>query len=159
MADKCTQFSEYGSALGGSSGAFFNQLTNGHPYWLQTMWSNAHVQTPAADSGSPAGCAARLGPTPVFSNPAALKPGSDVTFDGSHSYDIQSQITGYSWDFGDGSPVDTTSGAVAHHTFADPGTYDVTLEVTDATGAANALTRTATAAGDRETFVDGGTGQ
>jgi PKD repeat protein len=144
VADKCIAFSEYGSPLGGSRGAFFNQLTNGHPYWLQTMWSNAPLQTPASDPSSHAGCAARLGPTPVFSNPTALKPGSDVTFDGSKSYDIQSEITAYSWDFGDGSPVGTASGAVAHHTFANPGTYDVTLEVTDATGAANALTKTAT---------------
>jgi PKD repeat protein len=144
VADKCIQFSEYFPSLGGGDGTLFNQLSNGHPYWLQTIWSNAPLQTPASDPSSHAGCAARLGPTPDFSNKAALQPGSDYTFDGSHSYDIQSPITVYSWDFDDGSLVDTSSGAMAHHTFTNPGTYDVTLKVTDATGAANASTRTVT---------------
>ena len=38
--------------------------------------------------------------------------------------------TAYSWDFGDGSAADTTSGATATHNFEDPGTYAVTLTVT-----------------------------
>ena len=30
----------FGSALGGAPGAEYNQIINGHPYWLQEEWSN-----------------------------------------------------------------------------------------------------------------------
>src|SRR5262249_28348367 len=43
-----------------------------------------------------------------------------------------------SWDFGDGTP--TATGASVQHTFADNGTYTVTLTPTDALGAKGAAT-------------------
>ena len=38
--DKCAW--KFGTALGGSSGTLYNQLINGHHYYLQQEWSNAH---------------------------------------------------------------------------------------------------------------------
>jgi len=37
----------------------------------------------------------------------------------------------YAWDFGDGTPVQTTSTGTVDHTFAQPGEYPVTVRVTD----------------------------
>jgi trimeric autotransporter adhesin len=52
-----------------------------------------------------------------------------VSFDGSSS---TGDITRYEWMFGDGS---TASGSTASHTFSSPGSYAVTLKVTDDQGA------------------------
>jgi hypothetical protein len=43
-------------------------------------------------------------------------------------------ITGYRWDFGDGSPVVTTSGPTATHHYTKARTYSVRVEVTDSLG-------------------------
>ncbi|MBW0253626.1 PKD domain-containing protein [Cellulomonas sp. PS-H5] len=73
----------------------------------------------------------------VVATPGApLLPGSaggagTYTFDASGSTDPDGRIVDYRWEFGDGT---TASGPVVTHTFA-PGTYDVTLVVTDDAGA------------------------
>lgn len=55
--------------------------------------------------------------------------GDAVQFDGSNS-DAIGGIDSFSWDLGDGT---TTTGPTPSHTYDEPGTYDVTLEVTDET--------------------------
>jgi len=59
--------------------------------------------------------------------------GNTVTFT-SNSTPQGSPITRYYWTFGDGSPVDSTSGAIVSHTYTTPGTYTVTLRVRTASG-------------------------
>src|SRR5207247_1674055 len=51
------------------------------------------------------------------------------------SSDPDGSIAGYSWNFGDGSPVVTTQNP--SHTYGAGGTYTVTLQVTDNQGATN----------------------
>jgi len=53
-----------------------------------------------------------------------------VRFDGSHSYDPDGHHVTYRWDFGDGY---TTGVESPSHTYERPGTYDVTLIVSDGT--------------------------
>ena len=53
-------------------------------------------------------------------------------FDGSASTDSDGTVTNYVWNFGDGA---TGSGAMVTHSYAGPGTYTVTLTVTDNGGA------------------------
>ena len=59
--------------------------------------------------------------------------GEELTFDGSES---RGNITQYTWDFGDGSPV--VEEAVAKHTYAENGDYSATLRVRGPGGAHSA---------------------
>jgi PKD repeat protein len=52
----------------------------------------------------------------------------DCTFDATTSTDSDGTIDDYAWDFGDGG---TGTGSTPHHVYADPGTYTITLVVTD----------------------------
>src|SRR5438094_495951 len=54
--------------------------------------------------------------------------GQTIYFDATASYDPDGTITSYAWDFGD---VQTSFGATPVHAFASPGTYHVSLTVTD----------------------------
>ena len=54
-----------------------------------------------------------------------------VQFDSSLSFDTDSAITGYEWDFGDGTGA---SGEVVEHSYLNPGQYTATLTVMDGQG-------------------------
>jgi len=61
-----------------------------------------------------------------------------ITFNATGSYDPDGTITSYFWNFGDGT---NATGMIVTHSYADNGTYVVTLTVTDddgATASANA---------------------
>ncbi len=80
--------------------------------------------------GAPNGLGAfkPLLPTASITAPASVIAGTRADFGAGASSDPypEGSIVGYSWTWGDGS-----SGASPAHTFAAPGTYDVTLVVTD----------------------------
>jgi PKD repeat protein len=58
--------------------------------------------------------------------------GQPVSFDGTGSNDPDGSIVSYAWNFGDGN---TGTGPTPSHTYASPGTFDVSLTVTDDAGA------------------------
>ena len=62
---------------------------------------------------------------------------TDITFDGSNSYDPNGEIRRWEWNFGDGC---TASGAVVRHSFSAFGIFNVTLTVTDFWGATDQAT-------------------
>ncbi|MEM1184451.1 MAG: DUF1800 family protein [Planctomycetota bacterium] len=66
-----------------------------------------------------------------------------VTFDARASSDVLNNVASYSWSFGDGA---SATGAVAQHTFASPGSYRVTLTVTDDSGLQSEFDRVVTVA-------------
>ncbi len=66
--------------------------------------------------------------------------GVPVTFDGTGSSDPDGTIVSYDWNFGDGN---TGTGVSPTHTYAAPGTYNVTLTVTDDAGATDSAMTTA----------------
>ena len=67
-------------------------------------------------------------PEPVFEAPERVAAGALVLFDAAASADADGAITGYDWDFGDGT---TARGVQAQHRFAAPGSYRVRLAATD----------------------------
>jgi hypothetical protein len=117
--DECRNSNDdYGPALGGSSGTLFNQSINGGHYYLQQEWSN--------DIGN---CAQRVGPaTPAIADPGVVAAEELVQFNGSASKAGSGGISSYKWEFGDGG---TGSGAKPTHSYAEVGSYTVTLTLTD----------------------------
>jgi hypothetical protein len=109
----------------------------GNKYLLQWEYSND-------DAGNATnGCiGSEDTPTASFTQSASsVSTGQPVSFDASASTDPDPDhpALSYSWDFGDGSPVDTTSGAKPSHTYAGTGNaktavYTATLTVTDTGG-------------------------
>jgi PKD repeat protein len=67
--------------------------------------------------------------------------GLAATVNASASSDPDGTITGYAWNYGDGT---TGSGATSSHTYAAAGTFTVTLTVTDNGGATATTTRAVT---------------
>lgn len=65
--------------------------------------------------------------------------GAPIVFDGSGSTDPDGSILAYRWEFGDGTGADRV---VTNHVYHQPGTYRVTLEVTDNSSKDNATART-----------------
>jgi PKD repeat protein len=83
-------------------------------------------------------------PNAVFTfAPGQTLPGGVVSFDGSASNDPLTSLVSYSWSFGDGS---SASGVTANHSYANPGTYMVSLKVTDKAGNSDTVTQAVTVA-------------
>lgn len=71
-------------------------------------------------------------PRPWIKPPTGmLRVGQNLKFDGSGSYDPDGVIVSYRWEMGDGTVL---TGEKVHHRYQAPGTYTVTLTVTDDEG-------------------------
>jgi len=72
----------------------------------------------------------------IAANPTSGSLPLAVNFDGSGSNDPDTGDTlSYLWDFGDGSPTETTSTPTTSHTYSTKGTYTASLRVQDNHGA------------------------
>ena len=70
-------------------------------------------------------------PVPVAGDDLSVATGEVITFDGSRSRDPDGQLISYRWDLGDGT---SANGEKITYAFAEPGTYQVRLSVTDDSG-------------------------
>jgi len=75
------------------------------------------------------------------SSPSTPYTSETATFNSSASYDPDGTIVSYSWNFGDGT---NAIGMIATHTYAENGTYTVTLTVTDNDGSTASTSATKT---------------
>lgn len=102
-------------------------------------------------------------PIAVAGRDRLVCPGVPVQFDASASSDIDGGISSVAWNFGDGT---TGTGLTPAKTFDRPGTYEVTMRVTDTSGSACAVSEdrltvvvnappSADAGPDRQVFVGG----
>ncbi len=97
----------------------------------------AAILTLADDSGLANGKAVatrriRVNDPPIANAGAdQLVTASEVLFDASASFDRDDKIQSYLWDFGDG---ESGEGRTAKHVYRTPGTFEVTLSVTDSSG-------------------------
>lgn len=114
-------------------GTAYNQELNGGHYLLQREWSDAAE-----------GCVAHAPiPTASFSIEASpATTGEPVAFDSSASTPGAGLLDYYHWEFGDGSSA--TGSARIEHTYANPGTYTVTLVVGNNSGAGVSASRQVT---------------
>jgi PKD repeat protein len=97
-------------------------------YGVTLTVTNSHGQT----SGASNNVIVNPPPTASFKispNPATI--GSPVSFDAGASSHPFGTVASYTWSFGDGG---TATGVAATHAYAAPGTYAVTLTVTDSDG-------------------------
>jgi len=100
--------------------------------------------TPSTSTGLMSVAATLQTPTAAFTPSAtSVAEGTAVTFDGSASTS-PGTITDYSWNFGDGTTLDTATTPTATHTFATPGAHTVSLTITDSNGDTNQAGATVT---------------
>jgi PKD repeat protein len=95
-----------------------------------------------------------VAPVAVLSGPAQGEAGQALSFSGAASSDADGDLLSYTFDFGDGSTV-TQDEPTAMHTFEEPGTYTVSLSVTDIFGAADTATLDVTVTEPEEEVVPG----
>jgi PKD repeat protein len=81
-----------------------------------------------------------LPPNAVLTGPAEAMAQTDVTLDGSGSWDADGTVVRYVFDFGDGTPVQDGSDGTAVHAFQNDGAYTVTLTVYDDDNASGVAT-------------------
>lgn len=105
--------------------------SSANPYLLQREFDNAAALE--TDPNTYFGCAPNVILNPTFVVPSAVDQGDDVLFDGSTTAStLMVANDKYQWSFGDGTPV--TTGPSVVHSYAQGGTYNVTLTVTDRGG-------------------------
>jgi len=94
-------------------------------YTVNLIVTDAALLTDSASATVSVSAAANIAPHAAFSVTRDLMVAS---VDASGSADPDGTITGYAWDFGDGS---SGSGVTTTHEYLNPGLYPITLTVTD----------------------------
>jgi len=84
-------------------------------------------------------------PVIVHNGPYTVNLGEQINFSSEGSYDPQTSISSFNWDFGDGA---SSSLANPVHTYSTAGEYTITITATDSQGMSTTVSTTATVLGD-----------
>jgi hypothetical protein len=115
----------------------------GNAYVLQREWNNGAAI--AYDPNTYFGCAPDVILNPAFVAPSAVDPGDTIVFDGSTTAStLIVPNANYAWGFGDGT---SAIGPSVSHSYANGGTFTVTLTVTDRGGNKQTLSEPVTVLG------------
>ncbi len=110
----------------GTSSAVTHTYADRGNYTVTLTTTNSHGQIESAQHTVTVDNA----PIAAVTAPANVQaPGTSLGFDAGDSMSDGGSISGYSWDFGDGSAA--AGGVTASHEYSTTGVYDVTLTVTD----------------------------
>ncbi|AMM21989.1 hypothetical protein AX769_19865 [Frondihabitans sp. PAMC 28766] len=123
---------DYGDGTTGTGVTSTHAYTAAGTYTVKLTLTDSNGST-ASSSAQVSVTKALVPPTASFT---ATQTNLAAAFDATGSSDTNGTITGYAWDFGDGT---TGTGATPGHTYVAAGTYTVKLTVTDS----NKLTGTA----------------
>ena len=156
IAEEFTVRTYYGSTQIGSRTRTLNEASSeivtfdwdtssvsGGSYTIKATVSQVSGETDLADNERLFGSQVRVMefqvPIAEFTfSPTDPTVGQTVTFDASESDDADGTIERFDWDFGDES---TGSGETVEHIYSSPGTYDVSLTVTDNDDKTNTITK------------------
>lgn len=120
----------YSWSIGGTASTASITYASAGTYNITLTVTDNDGATNSATSSVTVTAAANIAPTASFtSNCTDLS----CSFDGANSSDSDGSIASYAWSFG-------ATGVSASNTYANAGTYNVTLTVTDNNGATNAVT-------------------
>jgi PKD repeat protein len=109
-----------------------------------TVTDDAQATTQATQVLLVGGNAAQ-GSAALTATPSAGRPGQRVVFDASASTpSTGSSIVSYKFDYGDGSPQETSGNPVQSHVYSSVGTFVASVEVTDSNGKTSTRTVTVT---------------
>jgi PKD repeat protein len=125
---------EFASDLGqeGPVAMVFGPYGSGRALYYATGFNGGQVRRI-----TPTGAVNRAPTAVVEANPTSGPLPLTVDFDGSASSDPDTgdTLTSYLWDFGDGSPTQTTTTPTTSHTYSTNGAYTASLHVEDNHGA------------------------
>jgi PKD domain/Phosphate-induced protein 1 conserved region len=131
-----------------------NETINGHHYYLQWAFDSVGVT-----AGKGRTCWSGVTLEAHYTAPNPVNVNDVVAFDATESLiTLNAHTEGlpanepyvapiYKWDFGDGTGAEGTNIASEFHSYAQGGTYNVTLTVTDSSGNSNTFTRPITVVG------------
>jgi PKD repeat protein len=133
-----TNSNAFTPTLGGdpNAGTLYNQVINGHHYYIQSEWSNGDVNCEMQPTSGSI--------TDDFSSTNSTRTGTAFNFDPSGSTSSRG-FSSASWDFGDGGNAFALgSPAGVAHTYASDGNYTVKLTLVDVAGNLVTTTRSIT---------------
>jgi PKD repeat protein len=143
------------------SGGLTTDLTAGTYYLAVEGVGSGDALSGYSDYGSLGGytLSGAVPPAPVNAAPVVVVSATPtsgaapltVAFSSAGSYDPDGSIASYSWDFGDGSPLETT--ADPSHLYKSAGTFIASLVVVDNGGKSSRATKTITVANDTRIYV------
>lgn len=136
---------------GAVPGSGFYWVNSGLDGWYAELAATEGYENAAwliRAEGTAGGGSLNQPPTASFTASASQAAvGETIDFDGSGSHDPDGTIAQFAWTFGDGGTSDQTAPS---HSYSQPGTYTVTLTVTDDEGATGQTSKQLTIVSDNE---------